>query len=65
MRQHMRTLEAPLVSLASFWLDAILSSDTTTSMTYDTNLFCMANRDSDQLTFTRYKRQIPIIGFGF
>jgi hypothetical protein len=59
MRQHTRTLEAPLVSLASFWLDAILSSDTTTSMTYDTNLFCMANRDSrpthnSLLTSVRY-----------
>lgn len=65
MRHRTRTLEALLVSLASSWLDAILSSDTTTSMTYDTNLFCMANPDSDQLSFTPCKRQIPIIVFWF
>lgn len=59
MRHRTRTLEALLVSLASSWLDAILSSDMTTSMTHDTNLFCMANRDSDQLSFTPFKRQIP------
>jgi len=63
MRHRTRTLEALLVSLASSWLDAILSSDMTTSMTHDTNLFCMANRDSDQLSFTPSKRQIPILVF--
>ena len=64
MRHRTRTLEALLVSLASSWLDAILSSDMTTSMTHDTNLFCMAHRDSDQLSFTPFKRQIPILVLG-